>query len=67
MILRRLSWILGTSLAVMAFAVLGCGGKDSSSTPPPVEGVKPAPDAPFGGLGNPYNEADKKAASKKKS
>ena len=65
MILRRISWVLGSVIPVLAFAAIGCSGSGSSETPPPVEGVKPAPDAPFGGLGNPYNEADKKTAKKK--
>lgn len=36
-----------------SLAITGCGGK-SSTTPPP-ETPKIAPDAPFGGLSNPYN------------
>jgi len=58
---------VSVSLGVLlVFAAVGCGGSGSTSTAPPVEGIKPAPDAPFGGLGNPYNEDDKKAAAKKK-
>lgn len=65
MILRRLSWSLASVIPFLVFVAIGCGGSGSSDTPPPVEGVKPAPDAPFGGLGNPYNEAEKKTAKKK--
>ena len=48
-------------VALSPLAISGCGGK-SSSTPPP-ETPKIAPDAPFGGLSNPYNpEPTKKKA-----
>jgi hypothetical protein len=56
-----------TKIAALAVVVLspltltGCGG-GGSSTPPP-ETPKIAPDAPFGGLSNPYNpEPTKKKA-----
>jgi len=56
-----------TKIAALAVVVLsplaltGCGG-EGSSTPPP-ETPKIAPDAPFGGLSNPYNpEPTKKKA-----
>ncbi len=64
--LPGISRLLACFVPLVTIAAIGCGGTTTSTTPPPVEGIKPAPDAPFGGLGNPYNDQDKKAAPKKK-
>lgn len=64
---HRISRVLACFVPLVTIAALGCGGSATNETPPPVEGIKPAPDAPFGGLGNPYNDQEKKPAAKKKS
>jgi hypothetical protein len=66
MLTRQFSFVASLIVPVFVVSIVGCGGTEPTPPPVPDAAAKAAPaDAPFGGLGNPFNEPEKAKAKKK--